>query len=58
MIDAKDKPFDPNTMEAYTVQEKEGIDKEMVIQEFAKGWILNGKVLRTAKVMVGKPKSN
>ena len=58
MIETKDKPFDPNLMEAYTVQEKDGIDKEMVIQEFSKGWTLNGKVLRSAKVMVGKPKSN
>lgn len=55
-IDAEGKDFDPNLMEAYSVQEKENLEKETVLQEFAKGWKLNGKVLRTAKVLVGKPK--
>lgn len=58
MIETDGKEFDPNLMEAYSVQEKEDLEKEVVIQEFAKGWTLNGKVLRTAKVLVGKPKSN
>lgn len=57
-IDAEGKEFDPNTMEAYSVQEKEGIDKEIVLQELIRGWLLNGKVLRSAKVLVGKPKNN
>ena len=48
--------YDPNTMEAYGVQEKEGIDKEEVATECSKGWLLHGKVLRTAKVFVAKPK--
>ena len=56
MIPTENQEFNPNLMEAYTVQEKDDLDKEMVIQEFSKGWLLNGKVLRTAKVMVGKPK--
>ena len=49
-------PFDPNTMEAYGVQEKEGIKEEEVSMECNKGWLLHGKVLRTAKVFVAKPK--
>ncbi len=57
-IDTQDKEFDPNIMEAYSVQEKDEIDKEIVLQEFVKGWTLNGIVLRSAKVLVGKPKSN
>ncbi len=48
--------YDPNTMEAYGVQEKEGIEREEVATECAKGWLLHGKVLRTAKVFVAKPK--
>ena len=57
MIDSKvGTPFDPNTMEAYGVQEKEGIDREEVGIECNKGWLLHGKVLRTAKVFVAKPK--
>ena len=57
-IDAKDKDFDPNEMEAYSVIEDENLKTEKVVQEFIKGWKLNGKVLRTAKVLVGKPKEN
>lgn len=50
-------PYDPNTMEAYGAQEKEGIEKEEVAAECSKGWLLHGKVLRTAKVFVAKPKN-
>ena len=57
-IETKDKEFDPNEMEAYSVIEDDKLDKEMVVQEFIKGWKLNGKVLRTAKVLVGKPKND
>lgn len=57
-IETKDKDFDPNEMEAYSVIEDEKLDSEKVVQEFIKGWKLNGKVLRTAKVLVGKPKEN
>lgn len=54
-IEALDKPFDPAVMEAYAVQDKEGIDEEMVISVFQPGYKLHGKVIRTAKVMVAKP---
>ncbi len=57
-IDTEGREFDPNEMEAYSAKEEEGLEKEMVLAEFAKGWKLHGKVLRSAKVMVGKPKSN
>ena len=57
MIESKvGTAYDPNTMEAYGVQEKEGIEKEEVSAECSKGWLLHGKVLRTAKVFVAKPK--
>ena len=57
MINSKvGTPYDPNTMEAYGVQEKEGIKEEEVAAECATGWLLHGKVLRTAKVFVAKPK--
>ncbi len=58
MIETEGKEFNPNEMEAYSAKEEEGLDKETVLAEFAKGWKLHGKVLRSAKVMVGKPKSN
>lgn len=50
--------FDPSVMEACMVQEQDGLDKEKVLQVFMKGYKLHGKVVRAAKVMVGKPKSN
>ncbi len=48
--------FDPSVMEACLVQEDENIDREIVKQVLLKGYKLNGKVIRAAKVMVGKPK--
>lgn len=56
IVSAPGTPYDPNTMEAYGVQEKDGIEKEEVATECSKGWLLHGKVLRTAKVFVAKPK--
>ena len=50
--------FDPSDMEACMMQEADGIDKEKVMQVFMKGYKLHGKVIRAAKVAVGKPKSN
>ena len=50
--------FDPADMEACMMKEMDGIDKETVLQVFMKGYKLHGKVIRAAKVMVGKPKSN
>ncbi len=50
--------FDPSVMEACMVHEQDGLDKEKVLQVFMKGYKLHGKVVRAAKVMVGKPKSN
>lgn len=50
--------FDPSEMEACMMQEVEGIEKEKVLQVFVKGYKLHGKVIRAAKVVVGKPKSN
>ncbi len=50
--------FDPSDMEACMMQEVEGLEKEKVLQVFLKGYKLHGKVIRAAKVVVGKPKSN
>ena len=57
VIDVKDKPFDPSEMEAYSMQEKEGLKEETVLTEFQRGYKLHGKVIRSSKVMVGKPKA-
>ena len=46
-----------NLTVAYAVEEKEGITEETVSTVFQKGYKLNGKVIRSAKVMVAKPKA-
>ncbi|HIV98469.1 MAG TPA: nucleotide exchange factor GrpE [Candidatus Ornithospirochaeta avicola] len=56
-IDAEGKDFDPECMEAYAAEETEGVDKEKVALVFQKGYRLNGKVIRSAKVKVAKPLS-
>ena len=53
-IDCKDKPFDPNTMEAVMVEEKEGVEPDMVIDVLQKGYTYKGKVIRYAMVKVSK----
>ena len=50
--------FNPAEMEACMMQEVDGLEKEKVLQVFLKGYKLHGKVIRAAKVVVGKPKSN
>ena len=51
-------PFDPAKMEACMMQESPDVDTETVSQVFMKGYILNGKVIRPAKVVVVKPKKD
>ena len=52
-IDAKGKDFDPNTMEA--IEMTEG-DQNKIIKVHQKGYLLNGNLLRPAKVAVGQQK--
>ena len=51
-------PFNPAKMEACMMQESPDVDTETVSQVFMKGYILNGKVIRPAKVVVVKPKKD
>ncbi len=50
-IPAKGKPFDPKFHEAVTYQEGED---GIVVEELQKGYMLNGTVLRSSLVAVGK----
>ncbi|NTV54835.1 MAG: nucleotide exchange factor GrpE [Syntrophaceae bacterium] len=51
-IEAAGKDFDPNFHEAMLqVESPEHKDKE-VVEEFEKGYLLNGRLLRPAKVSV------
>ena len=53
-MEAKGKPFDPDLHEAVTSVAAASEDlKGKVIEEIEKGYTLNGKVIRHAKVVVG-----
>lgn len=54
VIDALNKPFDPNTMEAVMTAEVEGIEPGIVIDVLQKGYIYKDKVIRHAMVKVSK----
>ena len=54
-IESLGEEFDPNVHEALTMIEVPNIDKEQVVEVYAKGYKLNDELLRTAKVVVGKP---
>ena len=49
------KEFSPNEHEAMMMEEDEKFDSETVLAELQKGYYLHDRVLRTAKVKVGKP---
>ena len=53
-MDSKGKDFDPETMEAITnIPAPTPELKGKVVDEIEKGYLLNGKVIRFAKVVVG-----
>jgi molecular chaperone GrpE len=50
-IEVKDKQYDSSTMDAIETEDGE---KDKVLKIVSKGYLLNGKLLRPAKVVVGK----
>ncbi|MFA6594214.1 MAG: nucleotide exchange factor GrpE [Candidatus Buchananbacteria bacterium] len=46
--------FDPNLHEALTHEEKDGYEADVIFEEVAPGYLLDGKVLLPAKVKVAK----
>ena len=53
-IEALGKPFDPNLHEVLNQQESEEHEENTVIEEYSKGFTLNGRILRPAKVVISK----
>ena len=47
--------FDPSLHEACMMAVDENLDKETVLDEFQKGYTLHDRVIRPAKVKIGKP---
>jgi molecular chaperone GrpE len=55
-IEAKGKPFDPDLHEAMMQVETDEFDEDTVVEELQKGYMLEDRVIRTAKVKVAKKK--
>ncbi|MFC1636042.1 nucleotide exchange factor GrpE [Planctomycetota bacterium] len=53
-IKALDETFDPAVHEAMTQQTDTSKDQNVVLEEFQKGYTLNGRVIRPSKVIVNK----
>ena len=53
-IEALGKPFNPSLHEVMTQQESEDHAENTVIQEYSKGYTLNGRILHSAKVVISK----
>ena len=56
-IEAMGKPFDPNLHEVMSQLESEEHDENTVIQEYSKGYTLNGRILHSSKVVIAKKPS-
>ncbi len=54
VIDPVGQPFDPEWHEAMTVQESREHPANTVLSVFQKGYSLNGRLLRPARVIVSK----
>jgi molecular chaperone GrpE len=55
-IESVGKPFDPNYHEVVSTVPSEEHPENTVIREYMKGYLLNSRVLRTAKVEVSSGK--
>jgi len=51
------KEFDPQQHEAIGMEESPDVDTQMVLEDYQKGYVLNDRVLRHAKVKVAVPVS-
>ena len=57
-IDSLEKPFDPNVHEAMMQVDSDTHEDNQVVDEFEKGYTLNGRLLRPARVSVCKKRTN
>ena len=52
VIEAKGQPFDPNFHQAISTVPSDEVPENTVVEEFRRGYTLNGKLLRAAMVAV------
>lgn len=57
-IEVENKPYDPNLCEIGEVVEAEDYEPNVVLKVLRKGYLMNGKLLRTAIVSVAVPKKD
>lgn len=55
-VESIGKDFDPNFHEAMAQEYAEGAKPNQIIKEFAKGYTLNGRLVRASKVVVASDK--
>lgn len=53
-VETEGKPFDPNLHEAVGEVQEQGAEPGAIVSEEAPGYVLGGKLVRPAKVMVNK----
>ena len=54
VIDALNKPFDPNFHHAIMQEAVEGVESNMVVEVLQKGYVLKDRILRAALVKVSE----
>ena len=57
-VDPVGEPFDPETAQAMSMVEQTGVEPNSVVAVMQKGYLLNGRLLRPAMVMVSKAPSD
>lgn len=57
-IDPQGEPFDPQRHEAMTLQENDEVEPNTVVAVMQKGYTLNGRVIRPARVIVSRASSS
>lgn len=57
-VEADGKPFDPNFHEAISQQQDEKTPPGHVVTEFQRGYLLNGRLIRPAMVVVSQGNTN
>ena len=56
-VDPQGEPFDPETAQAMSMVEQPDVEPNSVVAVMQKGYLLNGRLLRPAMVMVSKASS-
>ena len=57
-VDPVGEPFDPETAQAMSMVEQPDVEPNSVVAVMQKGYLLNGRLLRPAMVMVSKAPSD